>query len=440
MATITYFLQSKKNPANIYISFSAGVKQVYKRKTRETVRPDYFAKGMIKNISSETAPVLKELADSKSKLLELKSYILKQYRDRQTTEVINGDWLSEIIEAYYNGGRKTEQLDFLKNYLVYYEENILPFRTYKNQPITKRTADKQKTVIQKLQGFLSTLNVNVRVSEYGVIMGNQFVTYMRENVTSNDNTVGKYLKYSKTIVQEAKTLGIETHPTLDSIKGFTTETPTVIFTDDELETVLKLNFLNERWEIARDWLIVGIYTGQRGTDLFSMTKAMIITDQKGRSFVDFTQQKVPVYAKIPVHNEVKRILKKYNGDFPPLYTENLESNKTMFNEHLKEICERAGIDRLDFGLQYDSDTKRNIPGKYPVHKLVSSHLCRRQFASMHYGKIPTPIIMSVTGHKTESEFLKYIGKGANELSERMFEYWDKMEDDKVQSLANSMPA
>jgi integrase len=354
--------------------------------------------------------------------------------------VINGDWLSEIIEAYYNGGRKTEQLDFLKNYLVYYEENILPFRTYKNQPITKRTADKQKTVIQKLQGFLSTLNVNVRVSEYGVIMGNQFVTYMRENVTSNDNTVGKYLKYSKTIVQEAKTLGIETHPTLDSIKGFTTETPTVIFTDDELETVLKLNFLNERWEIARDWLIVGIYTGQRGTDLFSMTKAMIITDQKGRSFVDFTQQKVPVYAKIPVHNEVKRILKKYNGDFPPLYTENLESNKTMFNEHLKEICERAGIDRLDFGLQYDRDTKRNIPGKYPVHKLVSSHLCRRQFASMHYGKIPTPIIMSVTGHKTESEFLKYIGKGANELSERMFEYWDKMEDDKVQSLANSMPA
>src|SRR5690606_279629 len=127
-----------------------------------------------------------------------------------------------------------EQLDFLKNYLVYYEENILPFRTYKNQPITKRTADKQKTVIQKLQGFLSTLNVNVRVSEYGVIMGNQFVTYMKENVTSNDNTVGKYLKYTKTIVQEAKTLGIETHPTLDSIKGFTTETPTVIFTDDEL--------------------------------------------------------------------------------------------------------------------------------------------------------------------------------------------------------------
>lgn len=440
MATVTYFLQSKKNPANIYVSFSAGAKQVFKRRTRETIRPDYFGKGMIKNISSETASVLKELADSKTKLLEMQSYILKQYRDRQATDVINGDWLTDIIEAYYNGGRKTEQLDFLSNYLDYYETNILPFRTYKNRPISERTRQKQQTVILKLQSFLSTLNSKVKVSDYGVLMGNEFVTYMRENVTSNDNTVGKYLKYTKTIVQEAKTLGIETHPTLDSIKGFTTETPTVIFTDDELETVLKLNFLNERWEIARDWLIVGIYTGQRGTDLFSMTKSMIITDQKGRTFVDFKQKKVPVYAKIPVHSEVKRILKKYNGDFPPLYTQNLESNKTMFNGHLKEICKKAGLDRLDAGLEYDFDKKRYIKGKYPIHQLVSSHICRRQFASMHYGKIPTPIIMSVTGHKTESEFLKYIGKGENELSERMFEYWDKMEEDKLESLANSMPA
>lgn len=427
MATVTYFLQSKKNPANIYLSFSAGAKQVFKRRTRETIRPDYFAKGMIKNITSERAATLKELDDSKSKLFELRSYVLKQYRNRQETDVINGEWLSEMIEAYYNGGRKTEQLDFLKSYLDHYEKKILPFRTYRNKPITERTLEKQIVIIQKLQAFINTLNRNVKVSEYGVMMGNEFVTYLRDVEKLSDNTVGKYLKYSKTFMKEARGLGIEVHPTLEDIRGFTVETPTVILTDDELNQVLQLSFLNERLEIARDWLIVGVYTGQRGSDLFSMKKSMIVTDLNGRQFVDFTQQKVPVFAKVPLHREVKKILSKYKGDFPPLYTVNIESNKTMFNENIKEICRRAGCDRLDFGLVYDDDKKRYVSGMYPVHKLVSSHIGRRQFASMHYGKIPTPIIMSVTGHQTESEFLKYIGKGDNELSHRMFEFWDKME-------------
>ncbi|MBM3455734.1 MAG: integrase, partial [Bacteroidetes bacterium] len=47
----------------------------------------------------------------------------------------------------------------------------------------------------------------------------------------------------------------------------------------------------------------------------------------------------------------------------------------------------------------------------------------RSFATNHFGKIPTPIIMAATGHKSESSFLKYIGKGRVEMVSMLAEYW-----------------
>ncbi|QPQ52549.1 hypothetical protein H3Z85_03500 [Chryseobacterium indologenes] len=46
---------------------------------------------------------------------------------------------------------------------------------------------------------------------------------------------------------------------------------------------------------------------------------------------------------------------------------------------------------------------------------------------MYYTKIPTAIIMSVTGHKTEKEFLEYIGIDNSTLSEQMFSYWEQLD-------------
>ncbi len=435
MATIKFILQSKNDSAPIYARLSISKLQTFKRKTRENIDPKFWdKKGQVKNIKAGTAEFLESLENIKTNLSGLETFILKYFNNRDETEIINGEWLDEIITAFYSGGRRIEKLDFLANYLDHYETNILPFRKYKGSPIGERTKQKQITIIGKLKSFLQTVNKNVRVSDYGETMGNEFITYLRDVDNLNENTVGKYLKYSKTIIKDAHKVNIQTHANLEQIKGFTVETPTVIFMSDELETIQNLNFLNERWEITRDWLIVGIYTGQRAGDLFSMTKKMISKDAKGREYINLTQAKVKARVKIPVHKEVKKILQKYKGNFPPIYSDSMESNKTIFNTNLKDIAERAGLNRPETGRVYDAEKKKYIFGTYPLHKLVSSHLCRRTFASMHYGIIPTPIIMSVTKHKTETEFLKYIGKDSDEMTAQMFDYWDKMETDKMDKL------
>ena len=50
---------------------------------------------------------------------------------------------------------------------------------------------------------------------------------------------------------------------------------------------------------------------------------------------------------------------------------------------------------------------------YPKYELITSHTMRRSFATNHYGKIPTPILMKLTGHSRESTLLEYVGKNAN---------------------------
>ena len=70
---------------------------------------------------------------------------------------------------------------------------------------------------------------------------------------------------------------------------------------------------------------------------------------------------------------------------------------------------------------------RKVIGIYPKNELVSSHICRRSFATNLYGKLDTLTIMKITGHTTESQFLSYIKITPREYAERLKELWRKTE-------------
>jgi integrase len=249
-----------------------------------------------------------------------------------------------------------------------------------------------------------------------VNLSNKFELYL-ENQGIAKGTIGRYIKYPKTIISHAKTVGIETNESLSEIKGYTTETPTIYITETELKQIQNTIFLNTNLETAKDWLIIGFYTGQRASDLLQMNKKQLITIE-GDLFVNLSQKKTKTTVLIPLHDEVKKILEKRNGDFPPRFSDNLESAKTFFNRYLRTITKQANLDRIEYGKKWNDETKRFDYGKYPLHEIISTHVCRRSFATHNYAKIPTPIIMAVTGHKTEKEFLNYIGKDYNDLKNR----------------------
>ena len=48
---------------------------------------------------------------------------------------------------------------------------------------------------------------------------------------------------------------------------------------------------------------------------------------------------------------------------------------------------------------------------------------RRSFATNLYGKVPTVVIMAITGHTTEKSFLTYIKKPQRDFAEQLKKYY-----------------
>jgi len=122
---------------------------------------------------------------------------------------------------------------------------------------------------------------------------------------------------------------------------------------------------------------------------------------------------------------VENILKKRKGNFPPLFAKTQDSNSTLFNKHLKDVCEDAKINKLTEGNLLDPSANRYKKGMYPKWKLISSHTCRRSFCSNFYAQreYPTPLLMSVSGHSTETMFLEYIGKKPIDYALQLADVW-----------------
>lgn len=423
MATIKFILQSKSNNAPIYARLSIDAKNSFKRKTREFISPEYWnaKKGEPKKIISGTEENLQKITHLSNQLKKLDAFILDEYKNRMDTDIINGDWLTDTIEAFYNGGKRVVELDYLDNYLDYYVREVLEFRRNRGKLITTSTIKKQKSIINKLKEFSKTQKKRLKVKDFGLDMSNKFQSFLAKQGLAK-GTIGRYIKYPKTILKHAKILGLEVSDTLSEIQGFTTETPTIYITEKELKQVAETMFLDEKLERAKHWLIIGFYTGQRASDLFKMNKKQIETIS-GNKCIILKQTKTGTRVFIPVHKEVQKILDKYKGNFPPTYSKNIDSNKTLFNRYLRTICKQSDLIRKEYGKIWNDEEKRYIYGEYPLYEIVSSHICRRSFATHYYMKMPTPVIMSITGHKTEKEFLNYIGKEDQSRTAEILNYW-----------------
>ena len=81
------------------------------------------------------------------------------------------------------------------------------------------------------------------------------------------------------------------------------------------------------------------------------------------------------------------------------------------------------------GSKMNKETKRKEEGVFEKWEITSSHICRRSFASNLYGKLDNLTIMAITGHQTETQFLKYIKITSTEKADKLKEYWNKQNEE-----------
>ncbi|WP_242133381.1 phage integrase SAM-like domain-containing protein [Aestuariivivens marinum] len=423
MATVKYLLQSKSENAPIYLRLSVNRDLVIKRKTGLYINPENWSND--KSLPKQTYADPKNIT---SDLRKLKGYILDEVNESNSNGIeITGDWLQSKIDLHFNKHEVVE-LDYLTEYGEYFINNLKYKVNAKSKGVgvSNSTQKKYRTIVNKLIDFDKKQGKRTKLTDVNLSFRSDLIDYFNKVDKLSDNTIGRYLKFVKSICLDAKKNGFRVSTQLNDFLGFTVKAPKIILTPKELEILKNKEFSNNNHNIARDWLIIGCYTGQRVSDLLRMEKSFIQHIQD-HDFIVLEQIKTKKTVQIPIHYEVRGILNKRNGEFPPTFANNMDSCKAMFNRYLKELCKLAEIDTIVNGNKFDEKKKRYINGNYPKHELVSSHICRRSFASNFYASelYPTPILMNITAHSTEKMFLEYIGKKPIDYSLQLAEIWQK---------------
>lgn len=427
---VNFIIKGKNNPTNIICRFKPT--QIYDFTCTTGIwvnREDW-------NITKQQIK-LKALTQNKdlinSKLKELESVILDAWtKDNLNKENISKDWLKDVIFSFF-GKTKTDKLH--KTYFVDWVQKFTeesPKRLHKGKPITEKTIQNYKIVLHRLQKFEEYTKTKLRFENIDLSFCRDFIAYCREVENLNNNSIRSYFArikmFCKIIEIEGLPISLQYRHSEFTITG--NKTYDTYLNESEINTIYNHDFSSsERLDNVRDLFIIGLRTGLRVSDFLKLKTTHI---KNGYFEVETT--KTGEFVKIPIHRQVETILSKRNGNLP------YSISDQKFNQHVKEVCQIAGIDELIEGskstkivIQKKSDTTpekaiyRKQTGVFPKYELISSHTCRRSFATNLYGKIPNRTIMAITGHRSEREFEKYVKRTKDEHANIVKDYWEKQQ-------------
>ncbi|TDW52503.1 phage integrase family protein [Flavobacterium sp. 270] len=407
MATIKYLIQSKNENANIYIRYSINRESVWKRKTGFVINPNDWSKDKGQPLQKS-----QELKAIKFKLEKLSVFINDAYNNSiDKGQIFSGEWLQHQIDLF-NNKVVVVDLDILTNSIDAYinSGDNLSSGSIKNLENLKKFIIKYE--IDNLKGK------QILIRDIDLNFIDVFKKYNRAKGRSI-NYIGTYISILRAVVNRASINGIPTHPQFKQIKAIKqVKEPDeiIILTEAEQELIKNVKLEREAYINARKWLLLGCLIGQRAGDLLDITEKNI-KDINGMKIIELKQKKTGKKVAIPLIPSAIEIIE---SGLP--YRINLEN----FNSYCKEVCKEAKINTIVKGKMRIDEKRTLTVGKYEKWQVISSHVCRRSFATNFYGRIPTSILMNITAHGTETMFLSYIGKTTYDNASQMLEYFNKL--------------
>jgi site-specific recombinase XerD len=349
-------------------------------------------------------------------LKDLKDFISESYVfDYNSKVYIHKNWLKEKIEMFFGRTTNNElhKVYFIDWIVKFIEE--APKRLFRGKPISNRTIQHYTTTKHKLVAFEEFHKTKLRFEHIDLKFYRDFLFYCREEQKLNNNTIGGFITNIK---MWCKNIEIEGLPINQQYKhsefmSISAKTKDIYLNEKQIMQVYNHDFTdNPKLDNVRDLFIIGLRTGLRISDFLKLKN---INLKEG--FIEIENFKTEEFVIIPLHENIKEILAKRKGELPRSISDQ------KFNEYVKKVCEEAKLTEIVEGARMLKETKRKKTDMYPIYELVSSHICRRSFASNLYGKLPNMTIMAITGHRTESLFLRYIKITNKEHALKLQEHW-----------------
>ena len=406
MPTIKFSTQHAKSDKRYYHVY---VRLINGRKNDIKVKTDFTVTS--KDWNYETQTPRKNARELNLALDGLKLKIEENlFKASKNGEEVDSNWLKKVMDKEPDESKPTTLLDYIDHFLVKRDTEL---------------KEDYKTRIKLAKCYIERLQKKTRKEYLGKDVNLDFKRVFEKYGVENgyaQNTIQQYLKYIKRTCVFAKQEGLPTATELDGIKFKFKKVKVVYLTEKEIGDIANVKIDSEPLDNARDWLLISCYTGQRYSDFIRFTREMLSKEydrrkNMERTHIDFVQLKTNRHLKFPLSEDLMNVLAKRNGDFPrPISNQNL-------NDYIKEVCKAAGIDEQIEGTKICCETKKKVAGTYPKYELITSHIGRRSFSSNHYGKIPTPLIMAITGHSSERSFLTYVGKSDPTMAGFLTEYF-----------------
>lgn len=355
-----------------------------------------------------------------------------------------------VFDAYYTEQSKLPSKDILKNLLdtelrqievatptdskhslftfidQFIKERPSRLNPSTQQPYAARTIKAYYATYHHLQEFALKNKAKYPTLEFESIDMNfylHFTDWLTQNKNLTTNTIGKHVKYLKTFLNEAVMRGLTSNIQFKNsrFKVVKEDVDHIYLTVEEISKINSLDLSQSpRLERVRDLFIVGCWTGLRFSDFTTIEKKNFVEINEGGLMLNILTKKTSQPVWIPLHPMILPILSRYEGKTPNSLPTAISNQK--MNSYLKEIGRLAEIDN-DEVITKTKGGKR-IDFKNKKYDLISTHTARRSFATNQYlAGIPPYTIMQVTGHRTESAFLRYIKITPKEHALKMAELW-----------------
>lgn len=350
-----------------------------------------------------------------AKLYNLKGKITNKFNfDSINGEVIDGQWLEIAINECFD--KKSTSKGKIENWKVY----LLDFCQYWIDTDGNKVNDLKsyENFVSHLTNFLKSSNQSkIKTKEVNHTTIENFVDYMLSDNYSIQTTKRQATRF-KFFLNRAENMNLEVNKNYKEpikISQESEEVKEIYLNEKEIESVYNLDYSeNLMLDNIRDNFIIGLCTGLRVSDFNNNLNQTNFID----GFIEIKTKKTGTTVAIPLHKYIVEILDKRNGNLPK------KVNDVQFNESIKTVCKDAEINEKCIGYLFDAKSKRNKLGIHEKHKLVSSHICRRSFATNLFGKVPNYVIQAVGGWSTETMMLHYIKKSNREQAEELKKYWE----------------
>lgn len=308
-----------------------------------------------------------------------------------------------------------------------------------------RTAKKEKYAKESIKNWKQFRRVfldfyKIRPFEWDDIneaLADRYISYL-ESVGYMKYTLDKHISLFKTIVGVAKRQGLHNN----HLAGSYLKSPQIREEDKAKEIYLTKDELSALYDMplsgfeeqVRDVFLIGSFTALRYSDYSRIKKENIGFTHNGTKVIRIKQEKTAGTVVIPILDErLEALLKKYDYNVPEVLDQCL-------NRTIKEICKRlsvtvpslekkertvltlkerrAEVEARKKGVELYEYDEQGFPIR-PRWVLVASHTARRSCITNMYlsKKFSVQQMMSVSGHKTETMFYKYVKLSLDEYAD-----------------------